>query len=142
MKLGRFLTTLGIGALAGMLLAPKKGSELREELKDKGKETLDSAKEMTVEDYQKLISETIDSIKKTVDEFDVDEFKESSLVNIKIKRHGLLNGAIIGAVYLIFIYLISGIINKTFTLNIQSIILIISSMICGMIGGIIGINKK
>ena len=71
MKLGRFLTTLGIGALAGMLLAPKKGSELREELKDKGKETLDSAKEMTVEDYQKLISETIDSIKKTVDEFDV-----------------------------------------------------------------------
>ena len=47
-----------------MLLAPKKGSELREELKGKGKETLDSAKEMTVEDYQKLISETIDSIKK------------------------------------------------------------------------------
>ena len=82
MKLGRFLTTLGIGALAGMLLAPKKGSELREELKGKGKETLDSAKEMTVEDYQKLISETIDSIKKTVDEFDVDEFKESSLEKI------------------------------------------------------------
>ena len=39
MKLGRFLTTLGIGALVGMLLAPKKGSELREELKGKGKET-------------------------------------------------------------------------------------------------------
>jgi len=35
MKLGRFLTTLGIGALVGMLLAPKKGSELREELKGK-----------------------------------------------------------------------------------------------------------
>ena len=82
MKLGRFLTTLGIGALAGMLLAPKKGSELREELKGKGKEALDSAKEMTVEDYQKLISETIDSIKKTVDEFDVDDFKDSSLAKL------------------------------------------------------------
>ena len=82
MKLGRFLTTLGIGALAGMLLAPKKGSELREELKGKGKETLDSAKEMTFEDYQKLISETIDSIKKTVDEFDVDDFKDSSLAKL------------------------------------------------------------
>ena len=82
MKLGRFLTTLGIGALAGMLLASKKGSELREELKGKGKETLDSAKEMTVEDYQKLISETIDSIKKTVDEFDVDDFKDSSLAKL------------------------------------------------------------
>ena len=68
MKLGRFLTALGIGALAGMLLAPKKGSELREEL--------------TVEDYQKLISETIDSIKKTVDEFDVDDFKDSSLAKL------------------------------------------------------------
>ena len=75
MKLGRFLTTLGIGALVGMLLAPKKGSELREELKGKGKETLDSAKEMTVEDYQKLI-------KKTVDEFDVDDFKDSSLAKL------------------------------------------------------------
>ena len=63
MKLGRFLTTLGIGALVGMLLAPKKGSELREELKDKGKETLDSAK-------------------KTVDEFDVDDFKDSSLAKL------------------------------------------------------------
>ena len=82
MKLGRFLTTLGIGALAGMLLAPKKGSELREELKGKGKETLDSAKEMTFEDYQKLISETIDSIKKTVDEFDVDDFEDSSLAKL------------------------------------------------------------
>ena len=82
MKLGRFLTTLGIGALAGMLLAPKKGSELREELKGKGKETLDTAKEMTVEDYQKLISETIDGLKKTVDEFDVDEFKENSLTKL------------------------------------------------------------
>ena len=54
MKLGRFLTTLGIGALVGMLLAPKKGSELREELKDKGKETLDSAKEMTVRRLSKI----------------------------------------------------------------------------------------
>ena len=92
MKLGRFLTTLGIGALVGMLLAPKKGSELREELKDKGKETLDSAKEMTVEDYQKLISETIDSIKKTVDEFDVDEFKDTAgekLGDIKTKLEQL-----------------------------------------------------
>ena len=37
---------------------------------------------MTVEDYQKLISETIDSIKKTVDEFDVDDFKDSSLAKL------------------------------------------------------------
>ena len=108
MKLGRFLTTLGIGALAGMLLAPKKGSELREELKDKGKETLDSAKEMTMEDYQKLISETIDSIKKTVDEFDVDDFKDSSLAKLNelkenhtvvhTKVSGIVNAGVIAYV--------------------------------------------
>ena len=44
MKLGRFFTTLGIGALVGMLMAPKKGSELREELKDKGNSVREIAK--------------------------------------------------------------------------------------------------
>ena len=37
---------------------------------------------LSPEDYQKLISETIDSIKKTVDEFDVDDFKDSSLAKL------------------------------------------------------------
>ena len=37
---------------------------------------------LSAEDYQKLISETIDSIKKTVDEFDVDDFKDSSLAKL------------------------------------------------------------
>ena len=33
MKFGKFLVGLGIGAAAGLLLAPKKGSELREDIK-------------------------------------------------------------------------------------------------------------
>lgn len=66
----------------------------------------------------------------------------SSLGNIKIKRNGLINGGIIGAIYIISIYLISSILNWKFSLNIQSIIMIAISIIFGILGGIIGVNKK
>lgn len=69
-------------------------------------------------------------------------FIGSSIGNLKINKNGLLNGAIIGGVYLISLYLLSGIINKNFNLNMQSLIIIISGMICGMFGGVIGVNKK
>ena len=68
-------------------------------------------------------------------------FIGSSIGNFNMKKNGLLNGAIIGGVYLLSIYLISGIIKHNFNLNIQSIIIIISGIICGMFGGIIGVNK-
>jgi putative membrane protein (TIGR04086 family) len=66
----------------------------------------------------------------------------SSIINIKIKRNGLLNGALVGGIYLAIIYLISSILNWDFGLNMQSIIMIIIAMIFGMLGGIIGVNKK
>ena len=69
-------------------------------------------------------------------------FIGSSIGNIKMKKNGLVNGALIGGIYLLSIYLLSGIINQNFTLNTTSIIIIISGMICGMFGGIIGVNKK
>ena len=69
-------------------------------------------------------------------------FIGSSFGNIKMKRNGLLNGALIGGIYLFGIYLMSGVINQNFSLNITSIILIILGMMCGMFGGIIGVNKK
>ncbi len=66
----------------------------------------------------------------------------SSIGNIKIKKNGLLNGALIGGIYIITIYLISSILNWKFTLEIQSIIMIIIGMIFGILGGIIRVNKK
>ena len=69
-------------------------------------------------------------------------FIGSSIGNIKMKRNGLLNGALIGGIYLSSIYLLSGIINQNFSLSTASIIIIVAGMICGMFGGIIGVNKE
>ena len=66
----------------------------------------------------------------------------SSIGNMKIRKNGLLNGAIIGGAYICIIYFISSLLNRHFTLNMQSIIMIIIGMICGILGGIIGVNKR
>jgi len=68
-------------------------------------------------------------------------FIGSSIGNIKMKKNGLINGALIGGIYLLSIYLLSGIINQNFSLTVQSIIIIVAGMICGMFGGIIAVNK-
>lgn len=65
----------------------------------------------------------------------------SSIGNNKIKKNGLLNGALIGIIYMIIIYLISSLLNWRFSLNLQSLAMIIIGMIFGMLGGIIGVNR-
>ena len=69
-------------------------------------------------------------------------FIGSSIGNIKMKKNGLLNGALIGGIYLLTIYLLSGIANQNFSLSTGSIIIIIAGMVCGMFGGVIGVNKR
>ena len=64
----------------------------------------------------------------------------SSLSNIRIKKNGLLNGGIIGIAYILLLYLISSAFIGNFSVNINSIILIIASILTGMLGGIIGVN--
>lgn len=66
----------------------------------------------------------------------------SSIGNTKIRKNGLINGAIVGGGYLLIIYLISSLLNWRFTINLQSIIMITIGMIFGILGGIIGVNRK
>ena len=66
----------------------------------------------------------------------------SNLSTIKIKKNGIVNGALIGLIYIIFIYLLSSIVEKDFSMNLYSIVMVIGSILAGAIGGIIGINKK
>ena len=78
MKLGKFIFGLGLGALAGVLMAPKKGSETREDIKNTATKRYEKVKNMSKEDVQAMIGETIENVKKTVDEFDSEAFKAST----------------------------------------------------------------
>ena len=62
--------------------------------------------------------------------------------NTKIKKNGMLNGGLVGLIYLLILYLVSSLLNWKFGLNIQSIVMIIIGCICGITGGIFGINMK
>lgn len=64
----------------------------------------------------------------------------SSLTLKNIKEKGLINGAIIGAIYLISIYILSSIFAVGFSVNTFSIVMLIFSVLAGIVGGIVGVN--
>lgn len=64
----------------------------------------------------------------------------SSLSSIKIKKNGIINGALVGLIYILTLYILSSIALIGFNLNLYSIIMIIGAIISGMVGGIIGVN--
>jgi len=66
----------------------------------------------------------------------------SIICMLKIKNNGIIHGGIIGLIYMLIIYLLSSIVQTGFNLNVYSIIMIIAGILCGMIGGIIGVNIK
>lgn len=66
----------------------------------------------------------------------------SSITTIKIKKNGILNGALLGIIYISIIYILSSATKTGFTFNFSSIIMIIISLISGAIGGIVGVNMK
>lgn len=66
----------------------------------------------------------------------------SSIGNVKIKKNGIINGAIIGGGYLLILYLISSLLNVEFSLNLKSVIMIIVGIVFGVFGGIMGVNSR
>lgn len=66
----------------------------------------------------------------------------SQIATTKIKRNGILNGALLGVIYITFLYILSGLVTKNFSLNNYSIIMIATSILIGGLGGIIGVNRK
>ena len=58
----------------------------------------------------------------------------------KIKEKGILNGAILGILYMFILYIISSIANGSFALNVSSLAMIGIGIIAGILGGILGVN--
>ena len=66
----------------------------------------------------------------------------SELTTSKIKKNGILNGVLVGLIYILLLYLISSVVTGDFSLNNYAIIMIVTSVLIGGIGGIIGVNRK
>mgnify|MGYP004542491209 FL=1 len=64
----------------------------------------------------------------------------SFIVSKKIKEKGILNGAILGILYMFVLYIISTIANGSFALNVSSLAMIGIGIIAGIFGGILGVN--
>ena len=66
----------------------------------------------------------------------------SSISSINIKKQGMINGGMVGAIYILFIYIMSSIVTGKLNIDVNSIIMILVAIITGMVGGIIGVNLK
>ena len=67
-------------------------------------------------------------------------FIGSSMTVIKIKENGLINGGLVGMIYILLVYLIISISTSNFSVTGYAFSMIIFNIIIGMIGGIIGVN--
>ena len=68
-------------------------------------------------------------------------FVGSFFTTRKMKKNGIIKGIAVGLLYIILIYLISSVVNNAnFKLSIGSIVMMVIGILCGAIGGIIGIN--
>lgn len=65
----------------------------------------------------------------------------SFIVSQKLKERGFMIGLILSSIYILCLYLFSSIASGNFALTTASVIMIIVSIVCGIFGGILGVNK-
>jgi len=81
---GKFLAGASIGAALALLFAPKKGSELRTDLKNKIDELINKTKELDKEEIKKQIEEKVEKLKEEIS--DLDKEKVLSIAKKKSKK--------------------------------------------------------
>lgn len=88
--------------------------------------------------YTELSEETIVPVVITV--VGISILVGSMVSTRKIKKNGLINGGLVGLIYVIILYLASSLCLVGFSISMQSFILLAVAMLTGMIGGVIGVN--
>ncbi len=93
---GKLILGAGLGAGLALLFAPKKGSELRKDLKCKIKELVNKAKEVDTEEVKENLENKIDEIKKELEDLDKEKVKkiaEKKVEQLKKKTEELVEYA-------------------------------------------------
>lgn len=65
-----FVAGVGLGIGAGMLFAPKKGEELRKDIKNKIEELINKAKEIDVDEVKEEFIKKVDEVKAELEDLD------------------------------------------------------------------------
>ena len=87
--LGKFVLGASLGATFSLLFAPKKGTELRKDIKCKLDEFMGNVDKLTVEDIKEEFNKKVEEIKKELDDLD----KEKVLKTAKKKGEELKDKA-------------------------------------------------
>ena len=87
--LGKFVLGAGLGAAISLLFAPKKGTELRRDIKSKLDEFMGNVDKLTIEDIKEEFNKNVEEIKKELDDLD----KEKVLKTAKKKGEELKDKA-------------------------------------------------
>ena len=93
---GKFLLGATIGAGIALLFAPKKGEELREDLKKRLSEIINKAKELDMDEVKENLENKIAEIKNDIEDLDREKVKKIAIEKadaLKVKTGELVSYA-------------------------------------------------
>ena len=95
--LGKFVVGAAIGAGLGLLFAPKKGEELRKDLKVKLDDIINQAKDIDIEEVKKEFNRKVEDIKMELVDLDKEkvlEIAKTKSAELKVKAQELVDLAV------------------------------------------------